>query len=71
MPLILADDLLRKQWERDGIAHFYGDMKDTMSRSINGYPIFHSMRALTLADTKRIVNMAKKMQEAMNEIEED
>ena len=71
MPLMFLDELTLKEWQRDKIEHVYGHMKDTVSRSMYGYPIFHSFRPLNLEDTQRIVKMAQKMKAIMEKVEEE
>lgn len=71
MPLLFVDELTQKQWQRDGINHLYGHMRDSVMRSINGYPIFHSFGVLDNNDANRVFNMAKKMSSIMTEMEED
>lgn len=70
MPLIAIDPLTYKEWKRDGITHFIGDMKDSISMGINGYPIFTSMRAVTTADAERLIRMAAAMNDALDVLPE-
>lgn len=65
LPLAFCDDLIRKEWERDNIAHFYGHTRDSVQTSVNGLPIFHTMRAITMGDVEAIVEKAAAFEEFM------
>ena len=63
MPLIALDDLGRKRLMCDGVLHFYGHMKDSAPRSINGMPMFFSMGFLNAEDAARIDVALKKLED--------
>lgn len=67
MPMMFLDDISRKMLERNKIVHFYGHMKDTFDRSLNGLPLFYSVRVLDQADTERLNVWIKKLQDFMEE----
>lgn len=62
MPLMGLDDLHRKKMLRDGVVHLWGDLRDAVQRSINGYPIFTKMGFLDREDTDRIVCALKALE---------
>jgi hypothetical protein len=66
MPLMFMDDIMVKEMQRDGAMHFYGHMRDSFDRGINGYPIFMSVRVIDAADCARLNQMLKAL-EALNE----
>lgn len=70
LPLIAIDDFVIKSWERDEIMHVYGHMHDSLNRSINGLPIFHSIYVINQPDLERVFKM-QKLIEALDEPEDD
>lgn len=67
MPIMLMDDIQRKALVRDGVVHFYGHMKDSFERSINGMPMFHKVHMLDVEDTKRLNRWIARLNEVMTE----
>ena len=67
LPLALTDSLQMKEWERDEVIHFIGNMSDAVQRSINGYPCFLSMRGVNRADLTRL----EKFIDAIRALEEE
>jgi ribosome biogenesis protein Nip4 len=70
LPLIAINDFHLKGWERDEIMHFYGHLKDSFSRSINGMPCFHSFHVINQSDLERVFKM-QKLIDALDEPEDD
>ncbi len=68
MPLMFIDEITRKTWLRDKVAHFYAPMKDAGPRAINGYPMFMSMGILNQSDAERIIAKLDAIQKAMEAI---
>ncbi len=68
LPLIAINDFHIKSWERDGIIHLYGHMKDAINRSINGMPIFYSCYEINQSDLERVFKM-QRLIEALDEPE--
>lgn len=62
MPLMGLDDLHRKKILRDGVVHLWGDMRDAVQHSINGYPIFTKMGFLDREDAGRIACALKALE---------
>jgi hypothetical protein len=52
-------------------AVLFADYKDALSRSINGYPIFHAIHYLNAEETKIVFNMIKKLEEAQQAVLEE
>ncbi len=67
MPIMLMGDIQRKAMQRDGIVHFYGHMRDSFERSINGMPMFHAVHMLDRSDTERLNKWIKRLNEVMTE----
>lgn len=70
MPLLLMSSIDRKTFERDNIVHFYESIEKSAPRSINGYPIFFSMKLLNEEDFDRLRDKIAKLKNFM-ENEED
>lgn len=66
LPLSFINDFIMKGWERDEIMHFYGHLKDSFNRSINGMPCFHSFYVINQSDLERM----RKIQTLIAAIEE-
>ena len=67
MPIMLMGDIQRKALARDGVVHFYGHMRDSFERSINGMPMFHVVHMLDANDTNRLNKWIKRLNEVMTE----
>lgn len=67
MPIMLMGDIQRKAIQRDGIVHFYGHMRDSFERSINGLPMFHAVHMLDAADTERLNKWIERLNDVMTE----
>jgi len=67
MPLMLMDEMQHKALVRDGIVHFYGDIKGSAPRSINGFPIFFSMRSINKEDGERLKSTLESLEAFMSE----
>ncbi len=70
LPLIAVNDFHFKAWERDEIIHFYGHLKDSFNRSINGMPCFHTFHVINQSDLERVFKM-QKLIAALDEPEDD
>lgn len=68
MPIFFLDKETIKQWQADGIQHFYADMKYAGPRSINGYPIFTVMQGLNKEDGERLCTQYLKIEQAIDNI---
>jgi len=55
MPLSMFNDIHRKILARDGVVHFYGEIVNSVQRSINGLPMFFDMYFLNQEDTDRLL----------------
>lgn len=67
MPIMLMGDIQRKALQRDKIVHFYGHMRDSFERSINGMPMFHAVHMLNAEDTERLNKWIKRLNDVMTE----
>jgi len=68
MPIIYMDNLQIKQLEKDRVSAFYEYMDKALPRAINGYPMFPSMRTITVDDLAEVQLMVKKLTDAINEV---
>jgi len=64
-PLAFADHATLQRWKDEGVAHVYGiyGVDATMSRAVNGYPMFAEIRVLTAPEFLKLriaSNMAHK-----------
>lgn len=66
MPLALMDEDTWKKFEEDEAYVFYEEVSKALPRSIDGYPIFGSMRAMTMADYALVCSAAKQIDQALN-----
>lgn len=67
MPLMFMDDMHKKTLIRDEIVHFYGKLNDAAPRSINGFPMFFSMRSINKEDCDQLESMLKHLEAFMSE----
>lgn len=67
MPIMLMDDITRKGMVRDGVVHFYGHMRDSFERGINGMPMFHVVNMLDKIDTERMNKWITRLNAVMTE----
>jgi len=68
MPLVFSKKELGKWMEKNEIDLIYGKMSDAMPRSINGYPMFHTISFLDKADTVKFFDKHKEISELMEKI---
>lgn len=65
MPLIFIGDAMRQWMIKNEIAGFYEDYGRAMPRSINGYPMFMSMRMLNDEDNEKVFNRVMEIDKAL------
>lgn len=68
IPLMFLDSLKLKEFKRDNICYFYGDMSECGPRAVNGYPVFMSVGVLDQEDAKRIIDKLKSIEKMMEGI---
>lgn len=68
MPLVFVDEITRKQWVADGIAHFYGEYGNGPNMGVNGYPIFFSFGILNNEDAKRVNDKYNEIRNLLGDI---
>jgi len=64
MPLVFMEQKDREKMKEDGVLHLFGYYKDTFPRTINGYPIFHSMGMLTKEDSESLRKLIERLDKA-------
>ena len=67
MPLMFMDDMHKKTLIRDEIVHFYGKLNDAAPRSINGFPMFFSMRSINKEDCDHLQSTLEHLEDFMSE----
>jgi hypothetical protein len=65
MPLALMNEKEMKRFKADKPVLIWGDMADTFSRSINGYPIFTKVGYANRAEAEKIVAKYKEIKSAI------
>jgi hypothetical protein len=68
MPVILMDKPQIDQLEKDKVSAFYEYMNKALPRCINGYPMFSSMRTITVEDLAEVQLMVKKLTDATDNV---
>lgn len=66
MPLALASKKDLKFMKDNNVSVLYEERSQAIPRSVNGLPIFASMRMMTLEDYNEAVAMYQKMKSAMD-----
>ena len=67
MPIMFMSEIHRKTLLRDEVVHFYGNLSDAASRSINGYPMFFAMHCINREDCDRLTAALKALEAFMAE----
>jgi hypothetical protein len=68
LPIAFADKEALDHLQGEGVEVFYEEMGKALPRSINGYPIFMSVRTLTAAEANEVQSLIEKIENAMEEI---
>jgi len=64
MPLIFADQSLLDRLAQEPPGMFYEHLSQAGPRSVNGYPCFFSVKALSIDDTSALMAMIKTLESA-------
>ena len=68
MPITFMDKPQIEKLEKDKISAFYEYMNKALPRCINGYPMFPSMRTITVEDLAQVQLMVKKLTDATDAV---
>jgi hypothetical protein len=68
MPLIFMDPQQIDQMKRNGIGFLYARMSTAGPQSINGYPVFGEVSALSTDDGRRVITLYEAMQSAVESV---
>lgn len=63
MPLLFMDEKQKKAMKRHKASMFYEYYTEAGNRSVNGYPIFMSMRYINIDDSTRLREIYEKIKE--------
>lgn len=69
LPLAITNEEQFSAFLAEKPAILYGDYKNALSRSINGYPIFHTMGFLTTPQYVAVIKAEKALRAAMEDAE--
>ena len=64
MPVMFMDNIQIKQLEKDEVVGFYEYFEKALPRSINGYPMFMSMKSITKDDLEKVQELVEKLTDA-------
>ena len=70
MPLAFLDEDGRKNLRERDVTCLYGDMKDALPNSINGYPIFSAFGTLTREEHAMAIAEYRNLLELLGELED-
>lgn len=68
MPVVFMNKEQIEQLVEDKVAAFYEYMSEAGPRSINGYPMFTSMKTITVEDLAKVQEIVEKLTEATNAV---
>lgn len=68
MPITFMDKNQVEQLEKDRVSAFYEYVDKALPRTINGYPMFPSMRTITVDDLAEVQLIVKKLMEATDAV---
>lgn len=68
MPIVFMDKNQIDQLKKDKVAAFYEYMSEAGPRVINGYPIFASMKTITVEDLAKVQEIVAKLTEATDAV---
>lgn len=72
MPLMFMDEAARDEFQKKAesgeVADIYEHLEKAGPRSINGFPMFMSMRTISKADMETLVRMIKKLESVREEV---
>lgn len=68
MTMTFMDHKQIEQLSKDKISAFYEYLSEAGPRAINGYPIFMSMKAISVDDLKEVQIIVKKLQNAADKL---
>ena len=68
MPVIFMDKNQIDTLQKDRVSAFYEYMDKALPRCINGYPMFPSMRTITVDDLVEVQLMVKKLTDATDAV---
>jgi hypothetical protein len=68
MPLVFIEQAEAEWMQENKITLFYASMSDALPRSIDGMPVFLTMRGLNQDDHKKMIELARRIDEAINDV---
>lgn len=68
MPVTFMEKKQIKQLEKDRVSAFYEYMDKALPRVINGYPMFTSMKTITVDDLAEVQKVVQQLREAVEKV---
>lgn len=68
MPLLFLEESTIEEWKKDGPGVLYENVCEAGPRSVNGFPIFTSMKYLDKLDTLKLIEMYKIIQKSRDDL---
>lgn len=68
MPLLFIDQKQRDEMEAEKVEVLFEYISEANSRSINGYPMFMTMRTMTKEEWDKVNDYYEKMKKLLNEV---